>query len=121
MSDQPPERRVRPSSEYSDDPKEEFGKPGGVFGDPTGEAAHGDATLSDRDPFVNEHEGDVLRQLGRGPQSVQDLMRRTGLDERPLLRVYGRLHEKGWVETLPDGRWRATDGAPRWGPEDETR
>jgi|1186.fasta_scaffold20059_2 hypothetical protein len=119
MSDQPPQERVqvRPPSEYSENPQEEFGRPG-EFGDPEGTAARGDATLSDDSRFVNEHEGDVLRQLGRGPQTVEELQRRTGLDERPLMHVYGRLHEKGWVETLPDGRWRATDGAPRWGPQD---
>jgi hypothetical protein len=117
MSD-PHARPVRPPSEYSDDPRREFGKPGDPFGDPAGEAARGDATLSDRDPFVNKEEGAVLRFLGRGPRTIEEVMEHTGLDRRPLERLYGRLFEKGWMETLPDGRWRLTDGAPRWGPED---
>jgi hypothetical protein len=117
MSDQH-SRPVRPPSEYSDDPTREFGNPGDPFGDPHGEAARGDATLSDRDPFVNMEEGKLLRFLGRGPRPVNDVMEHTGLDRRPLERLFARLYEKGWLETLPDGRWRLTDGAPRWGPED---
>jgi DNA-binding HxlR family transcriptional regulator len=77
------------------------------------------APLRRIDPFINEHDkGDVLSQLERGPQMMEQLMQRTGLDERVLERVYRRIHEKGWVELLPDGLWRATDGAPRWGPKD---
>jgi hypothetical protein len=115
MSDFP----VRPASEYSDDPQREFGGPGGHFGDPGGEAAHGDATLSDTDDWVNESLKAVMSVLGKGPHVLGEIATGAGLGTDDVARLLARMHQKGWAEETPDGRWRLTDGAPRWGPGPE--
>jgi predicted Rossmann fold nucleotide-binding protein DprA/Smf involved in DNA uptake len=115
MSDTP----VRPGSEYSDDPKREFGRPGETFGDPAGEAARGHATLSDTDDWVNQSLDAVVSVLGKGPRVLGDIATATGIGIDDVHRLLDRLHQKGWAEERPDGRWRLTDGAPRWGPGPE--